>query len=65
MALAWSRRLARLSLGEIMLPSGVSDREESRLGAVSERVGVGEVLARAPVALDCEVTEEVDDVDRE
>jgi hypothetical protein len=43
----------------------VSDREESRRGVVKAR-GVGEVLALVvPVALDCEVTEEVDEVERE
>ena len=63
---AWSSKLDRLSLGErIVETSGVSEREESRLGVVRVR-GVGDVLARAvPEALDCEVTEDVEEAERE
>lgn len=43
----------------------MSDREESRLGVVRVR-SVGDVLARVvPEMLDCEVTDDVEEVERE
>lgn len=44
--------------------SGVSERDESLRGVVMAR-GVGDVRAREPAALDWDVTEDVEDAERE